>query len=403
MYIMLNWTDGMRLDSKLLTMSDLAKLHYFNSSKLLPFNYSYGCLSLVIDDKLIKYNILKIIDLKLYTPAGWFISLYDDKDLSIKILDLPLGETSPIYLNIIRKVKSDNGVELISFDLDLSSKFSQNHDECFQILNVKQIDDGLEIADCEIPLLSCNHPLIKKKLIEFKNICIILQEQRTNAFSWSKSIFYILLGFFLEKTILKLEQAQVTPFSIMPYSVYEAISDIHVLLIHNSSVIQNINDILGKQEKYIFDFLKPIESFNNLLEQLLKFCESKTHVNFIKFRSEGNKYIIDSLFEEFLASKNVYLIVRKKDKNTANIEIDHLKISSLYRNRYIESLSLKGIKLIYQDKSLSKFDFTARLHPFDELYLMEEGSELDFAYSERNFVFSAFQNSNLYDYFLFFE
>lgn len=114
--------------------------------------------------------------------------------------------------------------------------------------------------------------------------------------------------------------------------------------------------------------------------------------------------ICESFPEEFFVATRYYLFLKRKATAPANVRFENknaLRITSISRNKNIVALSLSGVKLV--DVECSMINFTTRFDNIDAIYEIQKGSEWDFILADSSAVFTAFEGSENFDFFIAFS
>lgn len=75
-----------------------------------------------------------------------------------------------------------------------------------------------------------------------------------------------------------------------------------------------------------------------------------------------------------------------------------MRITSISRNKNVVTLSLSGVKLVEVEHSM--MNFTTRVDNIDAIYEIQKGSEWDFILADSSAVFTAFEGSENFGFFI---
>ncbi|API87166.1 type VI secretion system baseplate subunit TssK [Francisella uliginis] len=389
----LYWEDGMRLDSEVLDKASLALIERSTELNHLPFNLNKGIISFNIDNESLASNLILIKDLKLYIDGKKLI--FFDKTYPLS-LQLPLDEFHdevPVFVNVRDRVIEKEGHKYIYDKLSLSLEHDYSAKYSLQIALFKSEKGKLSAKNYDFPLLSLDHYLMQELFIKLNRLISELKAFNRLVFSTSRSYASILLSFRINKLERNLEFAESNRLNSDPLQIFNELHDVY-------SLIQLNLDKIDKVENIVYDFNRPITKLNLLIDRLLSLCEHRKINNFVRFELQGQKYICENFPEEFFVANRYYLFVKKKSTAPATLKFnnkDSLRVTSISRNRNIVTLSLSGVRLLDVNHSTN---FAVNIDNIDAIYEIQKGSELDFIVADRSAVFSAFNGSENFDFFI---
>ncbi|WP_160459605.1 type VI secretion system baseplate subunit TssK [Francisella tularensis] len=391
------WEDGLKLDSDILDKSNLSVLERLSTASYLPANLNKGIVSFDLDVESLQTGLILIKDLKLYLDEKNFVFYDKSYPLSLQIMTDKLSDEIPLFLNIREKVIEKNGIKYIYNQLSLSLEHSYGFKHSIQIA-LFRLDRGRLVPEIyDFPLLTLNHYYLGDIFVKLNRTVSELKSFNRFVFSASRSYASILLVFLINKLERELKFAESNRANSSPKQIFDLIDDIYSLIQLNLDKVEELDSIE-------FDFQKPLTKLNLLADRLLTLCEYRKINNFIRFELHGKKYICESFPEEFFVATRYYLFLKRKATAPANVRFENknaLRITSISRNKNIVALSLSGVKLV--DVEFSMINFTTRFDNIDAIYEIQKGSEWDFILADSSAVFTAFEGSENFDFFIAFS
>lgn len=388
------WEDGLRLDSAVLDKASLALVERMSITNHLPSNLNRGIVSFDIDIESLNSGLILVKDLKLYLDDKNLIFYDRTYPLSLQVSTDDFDEEVPLFLNVREKVVEKEEHKYIYNQLSLSVEHDYSMKYSTQIALFRLDRGRLVTKDYDFPLLTLNHYLMNGVFVKLNRIVSELKAFNRFVFSTSRSYAAILLVFLINKLERELEFAESYRLNNSPIRIFNFLHDIY-------SLIQLNLDKTEKVENIIYDFQKPFIKLNLLADKVLSLCEHRKINNFIRFELHGQKYICENFPEEFFVATRYYLFVKKRPMAPAGIKFDNknaLRITSISRNKNIVTLSLSGVKLLDVEHSI--INFTTSIDSIDAIYEIQKGSEWDFILADSSAVFTAFDGSENFDFFI---
>lgn len=390
----IKWEDGLKLDSKILLLSDSLVSSNSNMSNMLPFNLSKGSVSFRLEYDSLDIGLILITKLLLYINDKKFISFDNEYPLSIKIENSP--EVAPIinlYLNINKKMIELDGIRCIKDTLSLSDSLDLSADESVQIGLFRLNNTSLEPLESDFPILTMDHYLMKAVFLKLKKMISNVENYNRFIFSTSQPYMASFLEFMLRKINKDILFSEHHKDSTSPKFIYDLVYEVFSLLSSGNKINK---DILSK---CMYEFDKAYSKINFLIDEVNKICLHNNIKNFVQFHRQGQKYVSDDFPLEFFSSKKFYFVIKKKNylENDNGIK-NEIKITSISRYTKSVVLSLPGIKLRKIDKNID-FDFNISVREIDTIYEIESNSEWDFILVDKSATFSANDNYDNYEFF----
>ncbi|QUE30845.1 type VI secretion system baseplate subunit TssK [Francisella philomiragia] len=388
------WEDGLRLDKDILDQSNLTILERSRAANYLPANLNKGIISFDLDIESLQTGLILIKELKLYLDEKTFIFFDKSYPLSIQVMTDELAGDVPLFLNVKEKIVEKEGVKYIYNQLSLSLEHDYSVKYSTQIALFK-LDRGRLVSDIyDFPLLTLNHYIMQDAFIKLSRIVSELKSFNRFVFSTSRSYAAILLVFLINKLERELKFAESNRLNSSPKQLFDLVHDIYSLIQLNLDKHEEIDNIE-------FDFYKPLKKLNLLSDRLLTLCEYRKISNFIKFDLQGRKYLCENFPEEFFVATRYYVLIKRRTTAPANVKFENkklLRITSISRNKNVVTLSLSGVKLVEVEHSM--MNFTTRIDNIDAIYEIQKGSEWDFILADSSAVFTAFEGSENFDFFI---
>ncbi|MBK2257616.1 type VI secretion system baseplate subunit TssK [Francisella philomiragia] len=388
------WEDGLRLDKDILDQSNLTILERSKAANYLPANLNKGIISFDLDIESLQTGLILIKELKLYLDEKTFIFFDKSYPLSIQVMTDELAGDVPLFLNVKEKIVEKEGVKYIYNQLSLSLEHDYSVKYSTQIALFK-LDRGRLVSDIyDFPLLTLNHYIMQDAFIKLSRIVSELKSFNRFVFSTSRSYAAILLVFLINKLERELKFAESNRLNSSPKQLFDLVHDIYSLIQLNLDKHEEIDNIE-------FDFYKPLKKLNLLSDRLLTLCEYRKISNFIKFDLQGRKYLCENFPEEFFVATRYYVLIKRRTTAPANMKFENkklLRITSISRNKNVVTLSLSGVKLVEVEHSM--MNFTTRIDNIDAIYEIQKGSEWDFILADSSAVFTAFEGSENFDFFI---
>ncbi|MFC4892160.1 type VI secretion system baseplate subunit TssK [Pseudofrancisella aestuarii] len=391
----LYWEDGLRLDSKVLDKSDTTLAEKAAYANFLPSNLRQGIVSFDLDMESLSSGLILVKELKLYIEDKSLVLFDKTYPLSVQVKDEELAAAIPLFLNISEKVKEKEGNKYITNHLSLSVERDYNVKYSIQIALFKSNNGQLEAVDYDFPLLTLDHYLMDNLFLNMNRLVAELKAFNKFVFSISRPYASIYLSFLITRLDRELRFSEKNRINVNPLHIFNIIHDIYSLMqVSTDDGAENIQHI-------IYDFYKPISKFRLLIEKLFDICKHKKISNFVQFHLQGQKYICEDFPDEFFVAKRHYFVIKRKHDAPNNARFDNknvIRITSISRNKSIVTLSLSGLKLEEVDTSMTNFAIS--LNNLDTLYEIKKGSEWDFVLADRSAVFSAFPESQNFEFFI---
>ncbi|MBK2296954.1 type VI secretion system baseplate subunit TssK [Francisella philomiragia] len=388
------WEDGLRLDKDILDQSNLTILERSRAANYLPANLNKGIISFDLDIESLQTGLILIKELELYLDEKTFIFFDKSYPLSIQVMTDELAGDVPLFLNVKEKIVGKEGVKYIYNQLSLSLEHDYSVKYSTQIALFK-LDRGRLVSDIyDFPLLTLNHYMMQDAFIKLSRIVSELKSFNRFVFSTSRSYAAILLVFLINKLERELKFAESNRLNSSPKQLFDLVHDIYSLIQLNLDKHEEIDNIE-------FDFYKPLKKLNLLSDRLLTLCEYRKISNFIKFDLQGRKYLCENFPEEFFVATRYYVLIKRRTTAPANVKFENkklLRITSISRNKNVVTLSLSGVKLVEVEHSM--MNFTTRIDNIDAIYEIQKGSEWDFILADSSAVFTAFEGSENFDFFI---
>ncbi|MBK2105708.1 type VI secretion system baseplate subunit TssK [Francisella philomiragia] len=388
------WEDGLRLDKDILDQSNLTILERSRAANYLPANLNKGIISFDLDIESLQTGLILIKELELYLDEKTFIFFDKSYPLSIQVMTDELAGDVPLFLNVKEKIVGKEGVKYIYNQLSLSLEHDYSVKYSTQIALFK-LDRGRLVSDIyDFPLLTLNHYMMQDAFIKLSRIVSELKSFNRFVFSTSRSYAAILLVFLINKLERELKFAESNRLNSSPKQLFDLVHDIYSLIQLNLDKHEEIDNIE-------FDFYKPLKKLNLLSDRLLTLCEYRKISNFIKFELQGRKYLCENFPEEFFVATRYYVLIKRRTTAPANVKFENkklLRITSISRNKNVVTLSLSGVKLVEVEHSM--MNFTTRIDNIDAIYEIQKGSEWDFILADSSAVFTAFEGSENFDFFI---
>ncbi|MBK2094613.1 intracellular growth locus [Francisella philomiragia] len=388
------WEDGLRLDKDILDQSNLTILERSRAANYLPANLNKGIISFDLDIESLQTGLILIKELELYLDEKTFIFFDKSYPLSIQVMTDELAGDVPLFLNVKEKIVEKEGVKYIYNQLSLSLEHDYSVKYSTQIALFK-LDRGRLVSDIyDFPLLTLNHYIMQDAFIKLSRIVSELKSFNRFVFSTSRSYAAILLVFLINKLERELKFAESNRLNSSPKQLFDLVHDIYSLIQLNLDKHEEIDNIE-------FDFYKPLKKLNLLSDRLLTLCEYRKISNFIKFDLQGRKYLCENFPEEFFVATRYYVLIKRRTTAPANVKFENkklLRITSISRNKNVVTLSLSGVKLVEVEHSM--MNFTTRIDNIDAIYEIQKGSEWDFILADSSAVFTAFEGSENFDFFI---
>ena len=388
------WEDGLRLDRDILDQSNLSILERSKPANYLPANLNKGIVSFDLDMESLQTGLILIKDLVLYLDEKTFIFYDKCYPLSLQVMTDELTNDIPLFLNVKEKIVEKEGVKYIYNQLSLSLEHDYSVKYSTQIALFK-LDRGKLISDTyDFPLLTLNHYSMHDTFIKLNRIVSELKSFNRFVFSTSRSYAAILLVFLINKLERELKFAESNKLNGSPKQIFDLIHDIYSLIQLNLDKVEDVDNIE-------FNFYRPIRKINLLADRLLTLCEYRKINNFIKFELQGKKYLCENFPEEFFVATRYYIFIKRKATAPANVKFENkkaMRITSISRNKNVVTLSLSGVKLVEVEHSM--MNFTTRVDNIDAIYEIQKGSEWDFILADSSAVFTAFEGSENFDFFI---
>ncbi|KFJ41876.1 intracellular growth locus [Francisella philomiragia] len=388
------WEDGLRLDKDILDQSNLTILERSRTANYLPANLNKGIISFDLDIESLQTGLILIKELELYLDEKTFIFFDKSYPLSIQVMTDELAGDVPLFLNVKEKIVEKEGVKYIYNQLSLSLEHDYSVKYSTQIALFK-LDRGRLVSDIyDFPLLTLNHYMMQDAFIKLSRIVSELKSFNRFVFSTSRSYAAILLVFLINKIERELKFAESNRLNSSPKQLFDLVHDIYSLIQLNLDKHEEIDNIE-------FDFYKPLKKLNLLSDRLLTLCEYRKISNFIKFDLQGRKYLCENFPEEFFVATRYYVLIKRRTTAPANVKFENkklLRITSISRNKNVVTLSLSGVKLVEVEHSM--MNFTTRIDNIDAIYEIQKGSEWDFILADSSAVFTAFEGSENFDFFI---
>ncbi|AEI35932.1 MULTISPECIES: type VI secretion system baseplate subunit TssK [Francisella] len=388
------WEDGVRLDRDILDQSNLSILESSRVANYLPMNLNKGIISFNLDIESLYTGLILIKDLELYLDEKIFISYDRSYPLSLQVTTDELVGDIPIFLDIKERVVEKDGTKYIYNQLSLSLEHDYSSKYSTQIALFK-LDRGRLVSDIyDFPVLTLNHYSMQDIFVKLNRLVSELKSFNRFVFSTSRSYAAIILVFLINKLERELKFAESNRLNSSPKQIFDLVHDIYSLIQLNLDKVEEIDSIE-------FDFYKPLRKLDSLADRLLSLCEYRKINNFIKFDLHGRKYICENFPEEFFVASRYYIFIKRKATAPANVKFENkkvLRITSISRNKNVVTLSLSGIKLVEVENSM--MNFTTRVDNIDAIYEIQKGSEWDFILADSSAVFTAFEGSENFDFFI---
>ncbi|MEY8768744.1 type VI secretion system baseplate subunit TssK [Francisella philomiragia] len=388
------WEDGLRLDRDILDQSNLSILESSRVANYLPMNLNKGIISFNLDIESLYTGLILIKDLELYLDEKIFISYDRSYPLSLQVTTDELVGDIPIFLDIKERMVEKDGTKYIYNQLSLSLEHDYSSKYSTQIALFK-LDRGRLVSDIyDFPVLTLNHYSMQDIFVKLNMLVSELKSFNRFVFSTSRSYAAIILVFLINKLERELKFAESNRLNSSPKQIFDLVHDIYSLIQLNLDKVEEIDSIK-------FDFYKPLRKLDSLADRLLSLCECRKINSFIKFDLHGRKYICENFPEEFFVASRYYIFIKRKATAPANVKFENkkvLRITSISRNKNVVTLSLSGIKLVEVENSM--VNFITRVDNIDAIYEIQKGSEWDFILADSSAVFTAFEGSENFDFFI---
>lgn len=388
------WEDGVKLDRDILDQSNLSVLERSRVASYLPMNLHKGIISFNLDIESLHTGLILIKDLELYLDEKIFVSYDRSHPLSLQVTTDELVGDIPIFLDIKERVVEKDATKYIYNQLSLSLEHDYSSKYSTQIALFK-LDRGRLVSDIyDFPVLTLSHYSMQDIFVKLNRLASELKSFNRFVFSTSRSYAAIILVFLINKLERELKFAESNRLNSSPKQIFDLVHDIYSLIQLNLDKVEEIDSIE-------FDFYKPLRKLDSLADRLLSLCKYRKINNFIKFDLHGRKYICENFPEEFFVASRCYIFIKRKATAPVNVKFENkkfLQITSISRNKNVVTLSLSGIKLVEVENSM--MNFTTRVDNIDAIYEIQKGSEWDFILADSSAVFTAFEGSENFDFFI---
>lgn len=392
----IKWENGLKLDSNLLSLSDLFNARNSNLSNFLPFNLSKGVITFDLEKESLNDGLIFIKKLVIYLENKKPIIFDGSYPLSLQILsNNGIADVMDIYININEKIVEEDGVKCTEEVLSLSTEYDYSANHSSKIASFRINNTILEVIDSDMPILTMNHYMMDSIFQRLNKLIAIIDNFNKFIFSSSRPSISPQLNFLLLKLVRELNFAEFNKSSTSPYDIFNLLHDIYNLLI-----LSDFQTKIDTSSCVLYEFNKAYSKFNQLIDLIEKTCEQKNIRNFVQFENEGQKYICNQLPQEFLTANKYYFVIKKKlDNEERGKPIKEIKITSISRYTNSIVLSLPGLKLREVDRSMHH-NLHISLGEGDYLFEIMSNSEWDFVLVDKSAVFSTFKGAENYDFFI---
>ncbi len=382
----IHWKDGDLLDALSFSTRDVFIQQAIAESIHLPYQMAYGVVSLDIDMDMLTLGKVDVNSFNLYTKDKRL--LVYSKDSQPLALDLEeyesTGEVS-IYLNAHEAHLTQNGVDLLSINYNLSIKPVDSAIHFIKLLEITHTNDGWTLNDYTPALISCGSCTFSKVIIELEKIYTALGYLSTQYDD--KSQLHLLLQTPIYELGTLLHSIRKAPVHFHPYELYQSLCKIHSIL---------------EKKPYTsicYDFYYPHRAFDALIRSFHGLLKKPIKQQFIELVYEDNAYLYMNLHNDLLASSQLFFVIKKKQSTTPDFDTKSIRLSNISRNNYINQMSLTGVNLDYiPDTGIHQLNDPSIYQTFRLL----PGQELDYILDEKNIMFESKQHDN-YRFFVYYR
>lgn len=389
----IRWEDGLKLDSKILSESDLLGNNYSETCNYLPFNLSKGIVTFNIDVDSLTSGLILVKKLEIYLDNKKFVYFDNSYPLSIKIINDEIAATIPIYLNINETVIEKDQTKYLTDIISLSTEYNHTADFSVKIAAFRSNNSILEPLEYDFPIITMDHYLMDLILLRLNKLISNIESYNKFVFSVSNPHAAIFLRHLIHKFKRELIFAGFNKSNAYPYHIFNSLNDIYSYIGLNSSAL--------KTNIIHYNFRQAYSSFDALIKEAEIACQQQGIKNFVQFKLVGRKYVCDKFPQEFFTANKYYFVV--KEKPGINSLLDNLdryiRITSISRYTNAVVLSLSGLKLSPINSKMHK-NFDISLAKTDFLFEIEQNAEWDFIMIDKTATFSSFDNSENYEYFI---
>ncbi|WP_119344750.1 type VI secretion system baseplate subunit TssK [Facilibium subflavum] len=392
MYHRIHWQDGSLLTAKHFDQQDTMHLASLSHSLSLPYQMDYGIIKLPLSEELLKLGAIKITELILYTKEKRRIQLQQDKTLLTFNMDekeTPQTKVS-IYLNLIEQHQDNHELPFLALTPYLSDHVDPGSIDSIKLFEVVNDDNEWKLDHYTAPLISCDsvtfHHTLQTMSMLLTSIQHYIERQQHNA------NLYYLLQTKMHECARILQVIESKPIHIHPYELFNDFESLYFLIL-----------LAEKQDitTHSYHFNQPNKSFHALIDAFYHILKRPVKQQFITLKPEDGSYIANALDSSFLNASEYYLIIRKKTPDILpDLNIKHLKLSSIERNTHLTQMSLSGV-------SLELLPHNGIHQLYDPLiyktYRLLPGVELDFILQEKNIMFNRIANSEHYQFFIYYR
>ena len=166
-----HWQDGALLSAKSFLTQDNLIYNYANSSTFLPFQMSYGIVSLGFDEKLLNVGEIKISECILYTKDKTFLEIKRNKhNLSLLLTEEKTAVVS-VYLNAIEKSMVKD-IPILEYEYFLSNNYESSATHSIKLCEVTLSGDSWVLCKYNSALITCKSITFEPILAELEKIII---------------------------------------------------------------------------------------------------------------------------------------------------------------------------------------------------------------------------------------
>ena len=384
-----HWQDGALLSAKSFLTQDNLIHDYINSSTSLPFQMSYGIISLDFDSKLLSLGEIKIIECFLYTKDRTFIEIKKNQhNLNLLLTEEKTAIVS-VYLNAIEKsIVKD--IPVLEFEYFLSNNYESSATHSIKLCEAKLSGDSWELCKYSPALLTCKSITFEPILTELEKI-IISSQHLAKHYQHQVGLYNALVSCIFETDFL-VKSIKKSPIHYHPFLLFLNIAKLRNLLL---SVSEGNND-----DFFEYNFYSPHDSFSALFKSISYILHKPVKQQIIEFTLDEKSFIISNLSQSFLASKQFFLVIKKPSIDSPDPDLNDIKISSISRNKHINQMSLSGIKLDFLPES--------GIHQLNnpllyKTYSIMPGLEWDHILSEKNMMFESTAQNIDYQFMIYYR
>ncbi|MBK2125034.1 type VI secretion system baseplate subunit TssK [Fangia hongkongensis] len=390
MYTRVHWQDGALLTAKHFKTQDLLQQQNIFQSISLPYQMHYGILKLHLDIRLLQLGTVKINELEVYTKEHRLIKVSQDTALKFSLEEANTSSVVSIYLSLSEENTDKNGLTTTQLLPTLTDNIDNQSIECLKLFEVVNINDVWQLNNYSTGLISCDSYTFIAILNDIDKLVSSLTHfaahQQQNPHT------YYLLQLQIHEFCRLLNSIKSKPIHFHPNALFNAIESLYYMV----STIEN-----APFSEIIYDFYQPNKSFTELLQAFYELLKKPIKQQFVALEKENNAYIATELDAAFVNATQYYLVIRKRNEQSApDINIKHLKLSSVERNKHVNQMSLSGIPLERLPNNGIHQLHDAFVY---QTYRLIPGSELDYTLREKNIMFKNIENAQHYQFFLYYR